>query len=196
MPFQQWLVSGVPGLCRIRHLSSSLNKILHRARANPEDKKLWLSIPQNSLHLHTLPTQAIDAQAVANSLWLTLHTHFLWLPLLLFTEKQFFCRVQNSSFSNPHEQHCLPNKRLHSVIFLKYFLSFSNEGERTCFWAMCFVFLVTHRHASMSQQGCPWLCCSQHQTQLAFQLYPQSKDMWNSAGTPSALYLMKRIMSY
>lgn len=129
MPFPQWLVSGVPGLWRIRHLSSSLNKILHRATANAEDKKLWHSVPQNSLHLHLLPTQAIGVQAVANSPWVASYTQFLWLTLLMSPEKQFFCRLQKSSFVNNHKQRGLPNKHSQSVIFFKYFLSSSNERE-------------------------------------------------------------------
>lgn len=169
--------------------------IVHRERANPEDKKLWVSIPQISLHLCLLPTQAIGVQTVANSPSVASYTQFLWLTLLLFTEKRFFFQVQKNSFANPHKQHGLPNKLLHRVIFLKCFSGSSNEGEKL---SLNNVFCVpcNSLDASMSRQGCPWFCSFQHQTQLTFPGCPPSRDVWNLTGTPSALYLTKRVISY
>lgn len=124
MPFPQRLVSGVPGLWRIWHLSSSLNKILHSTRANLENRKLWLSIPQNSL---STPTSAPHtSNRCAGSSEFSLGS---CIDTLFVTDFASVSRVQKSVFANPREQHGMPKKHLHSVIFLKYFLSSSNEGE-------------------------------------------------------------------
>lgn len=70
------------------------------------------------------PTQGVGAQAVATFSWVASCAHSLWLTLLVFTEKQCFCR-----FENPHKHCGLPHKHLQSVVFLNYFYSSSNEGK-------------------------------------------------------------------
>lgn len=193
MPFPQWLVSGVPGLWRIRHLSSSLTRILHRARANPEHKKLWLSYPR-TLQLHLCSSRGIGAQAVASFPWIAPCAHSLWLTSLLFTEKQCFCRFQKRSFANLHKHCGLPKEHSQSVVFLNYFYSSSNEGENlhlnNVYCICCNSLECQHVLAGFS-----WFCSSQHQTQLAFQLCPPSRVIWNLTGMWCTLYLTKRVIS-
>lgn len=192
--FPPRLVSGVPGLGRIRHLSSSLSRMLHRARANPEHKKLWLSYPR-TLRLHLCPTQGTGAQAVASFPWVASCAHSLWLTSLLFTEKQCFCRFQKRGFAN-HHKHCgLPQAHLQSMVFPNYFYSSSSEGENlhlnNVYCISCNSLEYQHVLAGFS-----WFCSSQHQTELAFQLCPPSRVIWNLTGISSALYLTKRVISY
>lgn len=156
MPFPQWWVSGVPGLWRVRHLSSSLNKILHRVLSTEKEQiqktKSCESPYPRTLHVCLLPTQAIGVQTVATSPLLASYTQFLWLTLFLFTEKHLFCQVQKNSFANPHKQRGLPNKLLHRVIFLKCFSSSSIEGENLSLHNVLCV-PCNSLGASMSRQG-------------------------------------------
>lgn len=165
VPFPQWLVSGVPGLWRIRHLSSSLTRILHRARANPEHKKLWLSYPR-TLQLHLCSSRGIGAQAVASFPWIASCAHSLWLTSLLFTEKQCFCRFQKRSFANLHKHCGLPKEHSQSVVFLNYFYSSSNEGENlhlnNVYCICCNSLECQHVLAGFS-----WFCSSQHHSWLS-----------------------------
>lgn len=164
VPFPQWLVSGVPGLWRIRHLSSSLTRILHRARANPEHKKLWLSYPR-TLQLHLCSSRGIGAQAVASFPWIASCAHSLWLTSLLFTEKQCFCRFQKRSFANLHKHCGLPKEHSQSVVFL-YFYSSSNEGENlhlnNVYCIFCNSLECQHVLAGFS-----WFCSSHNHSWLS-----------------------------